>query len=93
MGVILIVLQDLFAVALGNGFVVTMLFSFLQGIVSLAFLIPSLAVGARRLHDIGRNAWFLLLCLLPIVGAIILLVFFVMPGNPLPNKYGEPTED
>ena len=47
----------------------------IQGILQLALLIPSLAVGARRLHDTGRSGWWLLIGLIPLVGWIILLVF------------------
>lgn len=42
---------------------------------SLAILLPTLAVGARRLHDTGRSGWFLLLWLVPIIGWIFLIVW------------------
>src|ERR1035441_9612615 len=54
----------------------------------LAILLPSLAVGVRRLHDTGKSGWMLLLCLIPIVGGIIVLVFTVLDSNPGPNEYG-----
>jgi uncharacterized membrane protein YhaH (DUF805 family) len=60
----------------------------LSGIYSLAVLLPSLAVGARRLHDIGRSGWWLLLGLIPIVGIIILIVWWVQEGDAAPNEYG-----
>ena len=60
----------------------------LQGLYSLAVLIPSLAVGARRLHDIDRSGWWLLLGLIPIVGIIILIVWFATEGKPGTNTYG-----
>lgn len=56
----------------------------------LAVLIPSLAVQVRRLHDIGRSGWWLLISLVPLVGAIVLLVFFVLPSEPGSNLYGPP---
>jgi uncharacterized membrane protein YhaH (DUF805 family) len=59
----------------------------IQGILQLALLIPTLAVGARRLHDTGRSGWWLLIGLIPIVGWIILLVFFVQDSQPA-NQYG-----
>ena len=62
----------------------------LAGLFALAVLLPSLAVGARRLHDTNRSAWFLLLWLIPIVGWIILLVFFVQEGKE-PNAYSTET--
>jgi uncharacterized membrane protein YhaH (DUF805 family) len=60
----------------------------LSGIYSLAVLIPSLAVGVRRLHDTGKSGWLLLLALIPLVGAIVLLVFVCQDSNPGQNQYG-----
>ncbi len=60
----------------------------LYGIYSLAVIIPALAVGCRRLHDTGRPGTLLLLGLIPLVGAIILLVWFVQEGESGPNQYG-----
>ena len=59
----------------------------IQGILQLALLLPSLAVGARRLHDTGRSGWWLLIGLIPLVGWIILLVFFVQDSKPS-NQHG-----
>jgi uncharacterized membrane protein YhaH (DUF805 family) len=56
---------------------------------SLAILIPSLAVGARRLHDIGKSGWWQLLYFLPILGFLILLYFFVLDSKPGTNDYGD----
>ena len=56
---------------------------------SLAVLIPSLAVGARRLHDTGRSGWWLLIGLVPLIGVIVLIVFFVMDSQEGSNEYGE----
>ncbi|MCA1674673.1 MAG: DUF805 domain-containing protein [Actinobacteria bacterium] len=57
-------------------------------IYGLAVLLPSLAVGARRLHDIGRTGWWQLINLIPIIGAIVLIVFFATDGDHQPNAYG-----
>lgn len=57
-------------------------------LVDLALLVPTLAVGARRLHDTDRSGWWLLIGLVPFVGGIVLLVFFVMEGTPGDNQYG-----
>ncbi|MEH0846156.1 DUF805 domain-containing protein [Micromonospora sp. CPCC 205711] len=57
-------------------------------IVSLALLLPALAVAVRRLHDTDRTGWWLLLGLVPIVGAIVLLVFFVSDSTPGTNRFG-----
>ena len=59
----------------------------IQGLLHLALLLPTLAVGARRLHDTGRSGWWLLIGLIPVVGWIILIVFFVQDSQPA-NKYG-----
>ncbi len=60
----------------------------LSGVYSLAVLIPSLAVGVRRLHDTGKSGWWLLIALVPFVGSIVLLVFFVLDSDPGSNQYG-----
>lgn len=58
----------------------------LSGLFSLAVLLPSLAVGARRLHDTDRSAWFLLLWLIPLVGWIVLLVWLIQESKE-PNRF------
>jgi len=63
-------------------------FGLLSGIYSLAVLIPTLAVLVRRLHDIDRTGWWILINLIPLVGTIVLLVFALMPGTPGSNQYG-----
>ena len=60
----------------------------LSGIYSLAVLIPTLAVMVRRLHDIDRTGWWILINLIPLVGTIVLLVFALTPGTPGSNRYG-----
>lgn len=55
---------------------------------SLAVLLPGLAVSVRRLHDTGRSGWWLFLALVPVLGAIALLVFMVGNSKPGENKYG-----
>ena len=59
----------------------------LQSIFNLATLIPGLALGARRLHDIGKSGWWQLLWFAIIVGWIIMIVRYCKPGNQLGNKY------
>ncbi len=58
-------------------------------LVMLALLVPSVAVGARRLHDIGKSGMFLLIGLIPFVGHLILLYFFVQPSA-TSNAFGNP---
>ena len=64
------------------------LFSVILALFVLGVFLPALAVTFRRLHDTNRSAWWLLLGLLPILGALVLLVFMVLDGTPGPNKYG-----
>ena len=64
----------------------------LPGVLWLLFglgtLIPSLAVGVRRLHDINRTGWWLLLIFVPVIGWIVLIVWAIERGDMGPNKYG-----
>ena len=57
-------------------------------IVQLALLLPSVSVGVRRLHDIGRSGWWLLIALIPIVGFIIVMVWAARKSLPITNEYG-----
>ena len=61
----------------------------LSVIVSLLLLVPAVAVAARRLHDMGKSAWWLLIGFVPIVGALILLWFYTRPSDG-PNAWGPP---
>jgi len=63
-------------------------FGVLSGLYSLAVFIPGLAVGVRRLHDIGKSGWMLLVGLIPLVGAIWLIILFATDSEPGENKYG-----
>ena len=72
--------DGIYSVSLGYGWIYI--------IYNLAVALPSWAVSVRRLHDVGKSCWFLLISLLPIIGAIWLLVLFVTDGNPGENAYG-----
>ena len=61
----------------------------LNSLYGLAVLLPSLAVGTRRLHDTGRSGWWQLLFLIPLVGLIVLLYWFALPGGTGDNQYGD----
>lgn len=61
----------------------------LGGLYTLAVLLPSIAVTVRRLHDTGRSGWWFLIFLVPVIGAIVLLVFMVLDSKPGQNQYGE----
>jgi uncharacterized membrane protein YhaH (DUF805 family) len=54
----------------------------------LAMVTPSWSVSVRRLHDTGRSGWWLLIGLVPLVGAIVLLVFYCQDSTPGANEYG-----
>ena len=60
----------------------------LSGVFGLAMLIPSIAVGVRRLHDTGRTGWWILIGLIPLIGFIVLLIFYVQDSQPGANQYG-----
>lgn len=60
----------------------------LSGLYSLAVLLPSLAVGARRLHDTGRSGWWQLLVFIPLIGIIVLIWWYATAGDDGPNDYG-----
>ena len=69
-------------------------YGILSSIYGLATFIPGIAVGVRRLHDVGKSGWFYFIILIPIVGAIWLLVLFATDGTPGTNEYGvNPKED
>ena len=58
------------------------------GLVSFGLLIPNIAVGVRRLHDIDKSGWMFLLVIIPIVN-IVLLVFLCFDGTHGDNRFGE----
>jgi uncharacterized membrane protein YhaH (DUF805 family) len=64
----------------GNGLI--------SSVYSLAILVPSLAVGVRRLHDVNKSGWFTLILFVPLVGIIWLLVLDCTEGTDGPNQYG-----
>ena len=76
-------------IAIGLSVVDMMIGMSLLGLLfALAMLIPSLAVGARRLHDIGKSGWWQLIGLVPFIGILVLIIFWVMDSNPGDNAYG-----
>ena len=58
-------------------------------IAGLALFLPSLCVLVKRLHDLGKSGWWILIAFIPLLGIIVLLVFMVTEGEQLPNQYGE----
>jgi len=57
-------------------------------VYSLAILIPAIAILARRLHDIGRTGWWILLLFIPLIGAIVILIFALLDSERNENEYG-----
>lgn len=77
------------------GVIVSAIFSFnenismvVNGVVTLALLLPGIGVAVRRLHDTNRSGWWLLLGFIPLIGAIVLLIWYVQPSQETPNQYG-----
>lgn len=56
--------------------------------LTFANLIPNLSLSFRRLHDTNRSAWWLLIALIPLVGALVLFVFSLLRGTPGENRFG-----
>lgn len=63
-------------------------YGLLGTLYGLGVLVPSLAVGARRLHDIGRTGWWQLIMLIPLLGLILLIVWWATEGEGGPNRFG-----
>ncbi len=57
-------------------------------LVSLALLLPYLAVSVRRLHDKGKSGWWLFIGAIPLIGAIILIIWYIGEGDAGENRYG-----
>lgn len=71
------------AVSTNNGILINV-----ATLIVLAMLLPSIAVSVRRLHDTGRNGWWVLIGLIPYVGGIVLFVFTLFDSQPGDNTYG-----
>ena len=66
----------------------------MSGIYGLVLFVPSLAVSVRRLHDVNKSGWMILVALIPLIGFIWLLVLMVTEGTPGENQYGpNPNEE
>lgn len=68
--------------------ILSLLIEQVGALYGLAVLIPSLAVGARRLHDTGKSGWWQLVVLIPFLGAIVLIIFWVLDTEAKDNQYG-----
>ncbi len=63
-------------------------YGFVYVAYSLFALIPNLALSVRRLHDVGKSGWFLLIAFIPIIGGIWLIVLYCLDSDPETNKWG-----
>ncbi len=78
-----------FLVSIVVGFIDAALRSPILGyLVSVAFLLPILAIEIRRLHDIEKSGWWVFIGLIPIVGTILLIVWWCQDGTTGPNRFG-----
>lgn len=59
-----------------------------NGLLSLALLLPGLGLSVRRLHDINKSGWWILLGLIPVAGAIVLIIWFAQNSQMQDNQYG-----
>lgn len=60
----------------------------LSFILGLVLILPNLAMGVRRLHDTGRSGWWILIGLIPLIGSLILIYFYVQPSDEGDNDHG-----
>jgi uncharacterized membrane protein YhaH (DUF805 family) len=65
-------------------------FGVVSGLAALALLLPNLSVAIRRLHDTDHTGWWVLIGLIPIIGFIVLLIFYLRQSDPGENRYGPP---
>jgi len=63
------------------------------GLFNLAMIIPALAVGVRRLHDISKSGWMYMIAFIPLIGSIWLLILFCQEGTEGQNEYGADPKD
>ncbi|MDT7830755.1 DUF805 domain-containing protein [Flavobacteriaceae bacterium S356] len=79
-----------------SAWILSFVFIFLGGFLlwfvilgfNIACIIPNLAVQVRRLHDVGKSGWTILFALIPLVGPILLLVYYCTEGDRGDNEYG-----
>ena len=57
-------------------------------VYTLGLIIPCLAISVRRLHDTNKDWWFILFGLIPCIGALIMLVLYILPSDPGHNRFG-----
>ena len=83
LGIVTSIIDGILGTVTANGI------GLISSIASLALIIPSIAVAVRRLHDTDRSGWFYLLNFIPIIGWIVLIIFFVQQGTNGRNRFGD----
>ncbi len=73
--------------------VLSMVLSFIGTIASLALLLPGLGAAVRRLHDIGKSGWWILIGLIPLIGWLIAIYWATKEGQAESNNWGAPPAD
>jgi uncharacterized membrane protein YhaH (DUF805 family) len=92
MNLILLILMAVLDNTLGINFD-PLPYGYLYFIYALVVFIPGLAVAIRRLHDVGKSGWFYFIVLIPLIGAIWLIVLFCTEGDQGENDYGPDPKD
>lgn len=82
-------IDNILGTTLNMGYRVSIPYGYIYLIYVLAVFIPGLAVAVRRLHDVGKSGWMYFVVLIPIIGAIWLLVLFFADSQSGSNKWGE----
>ena len=83
LGIVTSIIDGILGTVTANGI------GLISSIASLALIIPSIAVAVRRLHDTDRSGWFYLLIFIPLIGSIILIIFFIQQGTNGRNRFGD----
>jgi len=81
------ILGTVFTIGEGS-YSVSMGYGWIYVLYMLAVIIPGIAAGARRLHDVGKSGWMMLVAFIPLIGGIWLIVLTVTDSNPGENNYG-----
>tara|TARA_B100001113_G_C20741428_1_gene462499 strand:+ start:161 stop:541 length:381 start_codon:yes stop_codon:yes gene_type:complete len=86
--IIAMMLDQALGLTFDLGYGAEMPYGYLYSLAALLHFIPFLGLHTRRMHDVGKSGWFLLISLVPIVGAIWLLILWCTDGSSEENKYG-----
>ena len=78
--IVLAIIESLLVRATG-----TNAFMFIMWVYALAIILPSIGVSLRRLHDAGFSGWWILIDLVPFIGAIVLIIMYVQPSKAAPS--------